>query len=87
MILLVLTCFLLLIGLFYIIGLFNRQIAKLVGLILFVLINLKFNRKNVRLARKKIAKLGKILLYKRHLLANKITLRRLKTQLNKNPLK
>ena len=70
-------------AIFYIVGLFNAKVAIQVNLVLFTISNLKINKKNVRIAPLKIAKLVRALLYKRRLLANKITARRLIKKLSK----
>jgi hypothetical protein len=74
---------LILICLFYIIGLFNTKVAGQVDLILFTIINLELNKKNTKKAPKKIVKLAWILLYKRRLFAKKLEVRRLIKKLNR----
>lgn len=82
-----LATFLVIICLFYIIGIFNTKVAGQVDLVLFTLSNLRLNKKNAQEAPRKLAKLARILLYRRRLLANKIAARRLRKQATKKPVK
>ncbi|MFA6417306.1 MAG: hypothetical protein WCW61_03890 [Patescibacteria group bacterium] len=63
-------------GIFYIIGFFSSRVSGQVELILFALANLNPNSKNARQLPRKLAKLVKILIYKKKLFLNKIKLRR-----------
>lgn len=71
----------LVIGSMYVIGLFKPKVARRVELILFTIANLKPSHRNARRAPKQLAKLAKILIYKRRLFANKIRARRSKKKL------
>ena len=67
----------LILGIFYIIGFFSSRVSGQVELILFALANLDPNPKNARQMPKKLAKLVKILIFKKRLFLNKIKLRRM----------
>lgn len=68
----------LVIGSMYVIGLFKPKIARRVELILFTIANLRPSHRNARRVPKQLAKLAKILIFKRRLFANKIRARRLR---------
>jgi hypothetical protein len=72
---------------FYVIGLFNAKVSNQVELILFAIANLRPNTNNAKQLPRKLAKLVKILVYKRKLFINKLRTRRmLKKAKQKNRL-
>ena len=71
----------LLIGSIYVVGLFKPKVARRVELILFTIANLRPSHRNARRVPKQLAKLAKVLIYKRRLFANKIRSRRLRKKL------
>ena len=64
--------FLVLLALFYVIGLFNLKVAKKVDLVLFALSRFKLNRKNAKKAPSQFNRLIRIIIYRRQLLLRKI---------------
>ncbi|HZJ40939.1 MAG TPA: hypothetical protein VFD16_01610 [Candidatus Saccharimonadales bacterium] len=62
-------------GIFYVVGFWSTKTAGRVELILFIIANLKPQKKHVLKMPKKIVALIKILIYKRNLFINKLEAR------------